>query len=1056
MKLSACWITKNEESRIARSIQSVAAAVDELIVADTGSTDNTVKIAEANGASVFHFDWVNDFSAARNFSFSHATGDIILMMDADEWYEPALTQSSRPLIEGFFKSGKTNVVMVRRHNIDPATELTIDSDHMQRIFLNKNGFHFENAIHEVPAFTPPAGPEGVSTDALCLLHDGYAADMIKAKLRRNLRLLELEAANSKDQNHKATQMAYILREAAGTGQAEKAVRALTWLLQNPKPTYHAFASHSHLMAVSLNFGVRMAATNGHFVPQSLLENTWIKDLPARFSRSPITHVARVFFESVVKQNDRYLLAHLDEDVAEANRHVGASVFDDVSLYTKTAVHLYENAALASMYRGQKAPAFDYVAKALTARADNAGDGLAPSTLALFLQCVRGLPAADIILFLNNHLNITKTGNLNLLLASMCCDGFADVYKYYVKQALDAGKAKKADFWYLLTLMGRSRDAAEAAAEAAAETPVEVVSQAVFLAAICGDDASLLQDFVHLMQEDHRAAAEAFYASGSLGAEHGDVFFRNFRLIAFAKGRIFARRFYALFDGLGHARLMAALEYYRGSALYAEFFADYGAPADVQGPALLHALTEMHLLAGNYALALSKSVRYAEAVQPDAHALYVAGVAADAGDEPTARAARDFTARYAGLVERKTTCEAFVNSGAAVAPDAKGTQKALAGCTSATLKEKAGPAGLSMPENYCLPVLLYAEKAQAAGALAAAADAYAYVLPFSRFTAPAAAGLAAVMRKAGNSALADELAGRAAACGEMACTEFSSLLKTAAKAGETATASALKTAFASLPAAQQAAITSFLDGSDTTPDAYFLANTTFFLQNADALAAFAASLADAESLQVLRAAAANLLSLDTASLAAVSRGGRYIACYPTTAPMPKNATYVETGADNAIPAWFFTDMCGIENFCRIYSYMPSQSDVEKREDDLLFSKNVTVAAATAAAKAGEAAPGPSGEALPAITLDEAVDGQIDFLRVNAPAGTRAALEGAAAHIRQHRPTLALLPEQHFSDVLDIPAWLNETAPGYRYHLRYHGGPLLPSGLVLLCVPPAESG
>ncbi len=82
--LSLCMIAKNEEDNIERALMSVRPVVDEMIVVDTGSTDRTKEIAQALGANVYDFKWTNDFSAARNFSFSKASGRWILVLDADE------------------------------------------------------------------------------------------------------------------------------------------------------------------------------------------------------------------------------------------------------------------------------------------------------------------------------------------------------------------------------------------------------------------------------------------------------------------------------------------------------------------------------------------------------------------------------------------------------------------------------------------------------------------------------------------------------------------------------------------------------------------------------------------------------------------------------------------------------------------------------------------------------------------------------------------------------------------------------------------------------------
>jgi glycosyltransferase involved in cell wall biosynthesis len=82
--ISVCMLVKNEAGLLPRAISSIRAFVQEIIVVDTGSVDGSDHVAEALGAKVYNFDWKDDFSAARNFSLSKATGDWILRIDPDE------------------------------------------------------------------------------------------------------------------------------------------------------------------------------------------------------------------------------------------------------------------------------------------------------------------------------------------------------------------------------------------------------------------------------------------------------------------------------------------------------------------------------------------------------------------------------------------------------------------------------------------------------------------------------------------------------------------------------------------------------------------------------------------------------------------------------------------------------------------------------------------------------------------------------------------------------------------------------------------------------------
>lgn len=82
--LSVCIIAKNESEVIGRCLDCVKSFADEIVVVDTGSTDNTKEIASKFTDKVFDFKWINDFSAARNFSFSKATMDYVMWLDCDD------------------------------------------------------------------------------------------------------------------------------------------------------------------------------------------------------------------------------------------------------------------------------------------------------------------------------------------------------------------------------------------------------------------------------------------------------------------------------------------------------------------------------------------------------------------------------------------------------------------------------------------------------------------------------------------------------------------------------------------------------------------------------------------------------------------------------------------------------------------------------------------------------------------------------------------------------------------------------------------------------------
>lgn len=88
VSLSLCMIVKNEEKVLSRALDGVKGRVDEIVIADTGSEDGTKKIAARYTDKVYDFEWKDDFAAARNFSFSKATGDYVMWLDADDIVTP--------------------------------------------------------------------------------------------------------------------------------------------------------------------------------------------------------------------------------------------------------------------------------------------------------------------------------------------------------------------------------------------------------------------------------------------------------------------------------------------------------------------------------------------------------------------------------------------------------------------------------------------------------------------------------------------------------------------------------------------------------------------------------------------------------------------------------------------------------------------------------------------------------------------------------------------------------------------------------------------------------
>jgi len=211
-------IVKNEARCLARCLESVKAIADEMVIADTGSTDDTVKIAEGFGAKISKFAWVGDFAAARNFAIERATGDWILVLDADEWASEGLTQEILQFIRDRPAVGRLRIVSdFKRHNQTLRSQAFV-----ARLF--PRGLRFQGRIHE--QLVSPLPRINLNGE---LWHDGYLETQ---KSDRNLKLLAAELERDPDNAYFLFQIAL---EHNAISQPEKAFDCLQKAFAHVKP-----------------------------------------------------------------------------------------------------------------------------------------------------------------------------------------------------------------------------------------------------------------------------------------------------------------------------------------------------------------------------------------------------------------------------------------------------------------------------------------------------------------------------------------------------------------------------------------------------------------------------------------------------------------------------------------------------------------------------------------------------------------------------------------------------------------------------------------------------
>jgi glycosyltransferase involved in cell wall biosynthesis len=254
--ISLCLMVRDEEALLPGCLASARGAVDQVVVVDTGSVDGTRQVARDAGALVLERPWDDDFSAPRNLAARHATGDWILVLDADE----RLASGAGPALRQALRQATFDVGMVRLHNAgtraDGEAEVLSGAKRrgpvllLPRLVRHAPDLLWTGAIHENVGewLLRRGGTKAVVP--VDLLHYGYVFDeaLARRKLARNVALLrrriELEPED-------LTPHGYLALELLEAGQAEEAwaVVEAAWARLDRQPPYRCFARVSVARAI---------------------------------------------------------------------------------------------------------------------------------------------------------------------------------------------------------------------------------------------------------------------------------------------------------------------------------------------------------------------------------------------------------------------------------------------------------------------------------------------------------------------------------------------------------------------------------------------------------------------------------------------------------------------------------------------------------------------------------------------------------------------------------------------------------------------------------------
>jgi glycosyltransferase involved in cell wall biosynthesis len=565
MKLSICWITKNEEFNISRSIQSYRDTADELIVVDTGSTDNTIEAARSLGATVAEFEWIGDFAAARNYALSLATGDIIMCPDADMWFDPPFSQAERADIEAALSRPDIDAVFGTIVDVEDTTGVVMNEAPLVVAFKNSPDLKYTGAIHERIAHLDGSNPNSHFLNSIRIVHSGYSEAVLRQKAGRNIDLLNKAAKIEEEQlggAHTPLTDFYIMRENLAENSIDIAFDAFMRLHKNPR----SIAALKPFVSISTTYfyiGLRIGSVARNKVSRADLYNNLVLLMKKLYPNFAGTESIDLVYQMIFDVRYDKFLDGFEKIWRSFNPKAQNSNSDSVRAFAEVSM----NAALICWRLGKLDKAFDYAIARL-----KCSDVFEMDAFTILLSCIKGQQESEIIIFLSSLFDCSVPIKAHTLAEGLQHNGFQTAFKYFVMKQLELGTASKKHFLTLLLLNGNYSEAISNALSLEGACDPALISDTIFLALFCSGDEGLYQQHsgrldaaCNEMMNCYRSG-EMVRSSSLFNPQFISAFYSQ---IAFIAGIPKALRFLYLFRLYPDVCFTVESKYYIENSMYAD-------------------------------------------------------------------------------------------------------------------------------------------------------------------------------------------------------------------------------------------------------------------------------------------------------------------------------------------------------------------------------------------------------------------------------------------------------------------------------------------------------